>query len=476
MSNMPIVDELNKILKRNTVSFHVPGHKWGRGFLKGNKEFIDLIKADATEIDKLDNLHYPEGIIKQAQKLLSIAYKSKKSYFLVNGSTCGIQAALTSVLRQGDKVVVVRDCHLSVVNILALIGAEPVYVYPEYNKEFGIYAEVSPKVLEACIMDNSNIKAILITRPNYYGVCSDIEEIVKITKKYNKVLIVDEAHGAHLAFNKKLPACAMDFGVDITIQSAHKTLSALTQGAYLHVGSELIDIELLEYYLRVFQTTSPSYLIMASLDYAREQMERAGCELLSNLLINIDKFREKINKNNRMYYILDNVHLKGALLDRTKIVVGFKKSVITGYELLDFMNRRNIIAEMAGLNNIVFYCSINNNQNDFDDLFKALTESEREYIDRDELKINIFSVKTERPKARLKLGELRNYKVEKVTLEGSVGRISFSALTPYPPGIPIVCPGEEISYGIKEYFYEVIKSGGHVSGIDKDKVLVIIES
>jgi arginine decarboxylase len=212
----------------------MPGHKLGSGI---PEEFLSqLEKLDLTEIPGLDDLHNPSGVVCEAQELAAGAFGAEKSYFLVNGSTVGLHAAISAVCRPGQRLIAGRDSHSAVINGMLLAGVRPYYFMPEYSDSFGICTGITPREVERALSENTDAEAVLITRPNYYGVCCDIEEIAKIVHSRNKILIVDEAHGPHLVFNKRLPMCALEAGADICIQSAHKTLPAFTQGAYLHMA------------------------------------------------------------------------------------------------------------------------------------------------------------------------------------------------------------------------------------------------
>src|SRR3989339_18069 len=231
--NMPIYNAVTHYYKTNPTVFHMPGHKLGKGI---EKEFLkNLFKLDITEIYGTDNLNYPSGMIKEAEELASKAFGASRTFFLVNGSTVGIHAMIMTICKEKDKLIVSRDCHKSVINGMLLCGVTPIYVIPEFDEEFGIFTYIDPKKIQHLLIENQDAVGVLITRPNYYGVCSNIDEIARIVHKYNKILAIDEAHGSHLKFLEKLPKCAMNGNADICVQSAHKTLLAFTQGAYLHI-------------------------------------------------------------------------------------------------------------------------------------------------------------------------------------------------------------------------------------------------
>ena len=257
-----LVDALRQIKNENLVSFHMPGHKNNKDFFKEKLKTLDLIDMDITEIPGADHLHAPKSSIMNSQKKLSEYYQSYKSYFLVNGSTCGILSMIYATTKRNDKILVNRNAHQSVMNGIILNGLAPVYVMPAVDEKSGMILGITAKALEAQLMHHPEIVTVLLTYPSYEGICFDIKSISKIVKKYNCYLIVDEAHGSHLLSHEELPMSACESGADIVVQSAHKNLPAFTQGAFLHIYNESL-VASIEQYLKIFQSSSPSYLIMA---------------------------------------------------------------------------------------------------------------------------------------------------------------------------------------------------------------------
>lgn len=538
--NTPIYNKLRSYARGNIIPFHMPGHKMGRGF---PCEFLeDLVKFDITEIPGTDNLHFPDGIIKEAQELAAIAFGTDKTYFLVNGSSCGIHASIMSVLMPGDRILVPRDCHRSVIGGIMMAAANPVYINTEFDNFFGISTIIKPNTLEKALIDNPDVKAVIITRPNYYGICSDVQQIAKIAHSFGKILIVDEAHGAHLKFNKTLPVSAIEAGADISIQSAHKTLPALTQGAYLHVKSNMVDLERLEFTLRLLQTTSPSYIIMASLDIAREIIERFGDELLEELIQQTDWVRHAVSELEDIVPLDEDITRKllidksltgkklleegailredtaigelangnvaaNGLLDKTRLVFNTRNLGITGYTISQMLkDKYSIQIEMADMLNIVCICTIADNKSDFEILYKALSEivaiAKRELAseisgkminrvsdrtndrmgDRknnrinDKIGIEIQNIKElPMPKQGINLSEISRYKGKYVILNDAVGKVSRDFIVPYPPGVPVTCPGEIITKETIEYICDIIEQGGIVNGVDKNLLIDVID-
>ncbi len=472
----------------------MPGHKLAKGIPQELTQ--NLLQLDVTEVEGTDNLHYPEGIIKQAEELAAKAFGADKTFFLVNGSTCGIQAAIMSVCARGQKIIIGRDSHKSVVSGLILSGAEPIYVYPEYNCEFGITAAISAKSIEKSLRENPDAAAVLITRPNYYGICSDIEEISSIVHSFNKLLIVDEAHGAHLAFNSQLPPSALQHGADICIQSAHKTLPAVTQGAYLHVKGSRVDLDRLKFNLTMLQTSSPSYIIMSYLDIARELMVTEGEARLDALIDNVEWFKHEI-ENYHTYKVLSNKHIGNlgakASHDPTRLVINVSKLGINGYCAEKILREKfKTQVEMADNQNLVFITTIADNNGTFSRLLEAMkglaevnfqadfaTNYHQPGITKNVSTYPGDILHTEKSICKelsMKKLPYEAYAAQKeeILLQESKGRICAGIVTPYPPGIPILYPGEIIEQYQIQYITAIIEAGGKVNGIDDNKSIRVI--
>ncbi|MDF2987895.1 MAG: Orn/Lys/Arg decarboxylase major region [Eubacterium sp.] len=506
--NTPIYNYLRKYAEENINIFHMPGHKLGSGVPQELAQ--DLLQLDLTEVEGTDNLHYPEGIIQEAQELAARAFGADRTFFLVNGSTCGVQAAIMSVCARGQKLIVGRDAHKAVASGLILSGAEPVFVYPEFNEEFGISAEIKPEAIENALCANPDAAAVLITRPNYYGICSDIEKICSLVHSYGKILIVDEAHGAHFAFNDRLPQSALKHGADICIQSAHKTLPALTQGAYLHVKDERVNTDRLASTLSMLQTSSPSYIIMSYLDIARELMEEEGGTKLDKLIDTNARFREELEKTN-VYKVLTggSVGIK-TIHDPTRLVVNIRKLGMSGYEadrILRDKYRTQI--EMADNENLVMITTVSDSRDNLERLLQALKElSLAQSLDKEEAgrgahpgileSHNLREILREKYKKTAehqsagidmenrgvhsenlfarKPWEAYYAQKEQVSMEESCSRICADIITPYPPGIPLLYPGEIITASCIKYITDILDAGGKVNGIGYNKSIRVIRN
>lgn len=440
----------------------MPGHKLGKGipyrFLK------DLHLLDMTEIPGLDNLHFPDGVIKEAQELAAKAFGADHTSFLVNGSTCGVHAAILGLCKPGDRLIVSRDCHKSVIGGMMLAGVKPIYIQPEYDSLFGVSSILLPSRVEQAIKDNPDAVGVFITRPNYYGICSDIAAISDLVHSHNKILIVDEAHGAHLKFSPKLPCCALDAGADVCIQSAHKTLPALTQGAYLHIKGTRVDVERVKFVLRLIQTSSPSYVIMSFLDIARAIMEEHGSELINSLLDGISWFETMISDNTG-FKVLSMQPLPSGQIDKTRIAVNVRNTGKTGFYIDNILRSEyNIQVEMADLFNVVCISTIADGIKEFESLYFSLNEIDKRFKNSVRLPdINIS--KSEIPIQAVALDKVMQCKYGTFKLTEAAGKVSRGIITPYPPGVPVVCPGEVITQHSIQYLINVIEAGGTVNGV-----------
>lgn len=469
--NVPLYKAVMQYSRSNPAPFHMPGHKLGKGIPKEFLKNLELL--DVTEIRGTDNLHYPEGPVKEAQMLAAEAFGADRTYFLVNGSSCGIMAAILALCRPGDKIIVGRDCHKSVINGIILAGAHPVYIKPEFDNNFGISTVTLPSAIEKALDNFPDAVGVLVTRPNYYGVCSDIEKIAQVAHERGKIVVVDEAHGAHLNFSGRLPGSSIRLGADICVQSAHKTLPAFTQGAYLHVRSQRVDLEKLEFNLRILQTTSPSYIIMVMLDIAREIMAKSGKSLIDNLLDEIGIFRERINRLENVE-MLSKDDIIGGDYDETRIVLNFRKTGITGFDADRILrDEYNIQIEMADFYNAVCIATIADRKEDFERLCSAVSEISSRFAGNSSLPGNIIR-ELRMPKLVLNPKEAVMNKSERVALDRAVGRICTSVVTPYPPGIPVICPGEMVTEDIVEHVYTILKAGGAVNGLGANGEICVV--
>lgn len=445
---MPVLDGLMKYVSEGITPFHMPGHKNNkRDFEELELIRENLYRIDNTEVPGLDNLHMPEDIILKGQRMAARAYGADESFFLVNGSTCGIYSMILGLTKPGDKIILQRNCHRSVYMACFMGDLNPVYINPETLGEFNIAAGLNISDVIETMDANRDAKAIVITYPTYHGICSDLERIVVEAHKRGMLVLVDEAHGAHLIFNKKLPKSAMECGADASVESLHKSTPALTQCSLLNLGKG-VDREQVRFMLRLFQSTSPSYVFMASIDASRHIMEDRGEALLDELLNNIYDFRESLSSMEG-YKLLNEEYIGISSinnLDPTKIVINSPY----GGKNLDNILRSDygIQVEMSDLNNITLITTVGDTQYDFEKLYLSLYDISKRF---NFINNKGFGGKIPSYKIAMNMREAYYRERRRVRLEDSEGFASAEMVAPYPPGIPILLPGEIITSDIIEY-------------------------
>ncbi|TDT60999.1 arginine decarboxylase [Fonticella tunisiensis] len=470
----PIFDALMEYYNRETIPFHVPGHKKGCGMDDKFKNFVgcNILSIDVTVFKLVDSLHHPTGPIKEAMKLAADAYGSDMAFISIHGTSGAIQAMILSVVGEGDKIIIPRNVHKSVTAGIILSGAIPVYMQPEIDKNIGIAHGVTPETVEETLRANPDAKAVLIINPTYYGVATDIKRIADIVHSYNIPLIVDEAHGPHLGFNDKLPISAMQAGADMCAQSTHKIIGSMTQSSFLQVRKERIDINRVQQVMNLLQTTSPSYPLMASLDVARMQIATKGRELLDRAIELAQYARAEINKIPGLYCFGEEILGKpGAYaFDPTKITVTARGLGLTGYELDQMLaNEYHIQMELSDLYNILAVGSFGDTKEKMDSFINALGEISSKYYGTRPVKGEVLDVPGI-PERALTPRQAFNGKKKSIPLSESIGKISAEFLLAYPPGIPIVCPGEVINSEVIEYVKALKEANLYVQGTEDPDV------
>lgn len=470
----PLFDALKEYVDRETLPFHVPGHKKGLGMDEEFRSFIgdNAFKIDVTVFKLVDSLHHPTGPIKKAQELAADAYGADAAFYSMHGTSGAIQAMIMSVVSQGDKIIIPRNVHKSITAGIILSGAVPVYMQPELDRTLGIAHGVSPETVKETLEANPDAKAVLIINPTYYGVATNIEEIVEIVHSYDIPLIVDEAHGPHLKFNEKLPMSAMEAGADICAQSTHKIIGAMTQASLLQVRGERVSIPRVKQMLSLLQTTSPSYVLMASLDCSRRQIAINGTELLDKSIELASYVRTEVNKIPGFYCFGEEVlGVDGAYsFDPTKITISCRDLGITGYDLdMILSNKYHIQMELSDLYNVLAVGSFGDTQEGMDKLLDALREISEDYYGEGK-RLSDFLDIPEIPKQILLPRDAFYSDKVSVKISESVGMTSGEFLMAYPPGIPILCPGEVITQEIVDYVYELKRVGLYVQGTEDSEV------
>ena len=444
-----------KLRKNDKIPMHMPGHK------RNGKKFSylrDFSGIDITEIEGFDNLHSANGILKKSMEEAAKLRGADRAFYLINGSTCGILAVICAAVKKDDTVIMARNCHKSVYNGVNLAGAKPVFVYPENSSKYGIFGSINPSDIEQKIKENPDAKLIIITSPTYEGVISDIEKICKIAHKRNIPVLVDAAHGAHLGFGN-FPKDAIKLGADAAVESLHKTLPSLTQTAICYVSGSLIDKDAVSEKLAVFETSSPSYILLSSIDGCVNELKMHGKAIFGEWEEILGEFYNDVAvlKNIEILTNGDNEFFD---IDKSKIVL-FPKNQ-SGAELAEGLRKCGIEPEMTAPDYVICMTGAGETRKNLKKLAKALTK-----IDKGKVCINgINRLSAEKGNACFEKGEF--CKIEK-----AVGRISAGYLWAYPPEVPILVPDEEITEDTVSKICKYKRNGLSLFGdISGDKIPV----
>lgn len=468
MNKAPLLEELLKYKSENNLILSMPGNKSGKGFLRdelGKRLKDSLGDLDITEVDPLDNLHNPEGVIKEAQELLAKTYKVKKAYFLVNGSSSGNLAAIFSAFKEGDEVLVERNCHKSIYNALILRKLKVIYIDAVVDDNLGIFLPPKEEEINNALKKAKDPKGIILTNPNYFGIYYDLQKTIEKLRKEGLKVIIDSAHGAHFGFNEKLPKSMATLG-DYVVVSAHKTLPSLTQGAFLLVNS--MD-DSIEFYLKAFMTTSPSYLIMASLDYSRYYLDNYAKEDYDNLIERAEKYRKDINLLNKVYIVSNKDIEENYNIDKSRYLMTVEEGY-SGHKLLEYLRSKKIQSEMSFSKGVVLILSPSNTDKDFQKIYLAIKELNMDILKTEE---SIVEFSKSYPEKVLEPYEVFNFKYKYINLNESIDKISKEFIVPYPPGIPVVCPGEKITSEVIDILMSYINNNLSVIGIENNMIKVV---
>ncbi|GAB4317925.1 MAG: arginine decarboxylase [Phototrophicales bacterium] len=483
-NRMPFLESLLAERNRWQTSFHMPGHK-GRlplhpmmeDLLGGNPQPADLVEINGI----LDYLHSPKGALKQSQELAAAAYGADHTFFLINGSTVGNIGAVMSVSSTGQRVIMARASHRSVYSGVVLSGAMPVYIEPEYHPQVGSPLAVRAEVVQQLLNENDHVVAVHITSPNYYGVISDTARIAQITHQQGAVLLVDEAHGSHLNFHEALPESATRLGADMIIQSTHKTQGALTQGSMLHCNDHgLVNLGRVAQVLALLQSSSPSSLLLASLDAARMQMATQGHALLDHVITLAQQAREAIRMIDGLWCYGDE--LVGTVgvyaYDPTKLIIRTTDAGYTGYEAYDKLRyEHGIDAEFSDLRQVICSVTIGDTEESINKLIKALQAIAAEARPAKKPQAEV-APPAGLPQLVISPREAYFAKSRPVPIQDAVGEVIAENIIPYPPGIPLLVPGEVMEHQHLAYLEYIMKQGSGVVGPeDKSlrKVRVVVQ-
>ena len=462
----PLVSALQQCADRKNAAFHTPGHKRGQGISDLHRQLFGaaVFRADLPELPDLDNLFAPEGVILQAQALAADAFGAERTWFLANGSTCGIQAAILATCGPGDKLVLPRNAHTSAIAGLILSGAVPIYVSPPYSSDWDIPLGVSPETIDQALTAHPDAKAVLVVSPTYHGVCSDLAEIAALTHAHSLPLIVDEAHAPHFAFHPELPKSALAAGADIAVQSAHKVLSAFTQAALLHMQGDRIDRARLSQSLQLTQSTSPSYLLLGSLDAARQQMATDGQSSMARTLLLADQAAQALSQLPGLRVLQPQWPKTpiGVLGDRTRLTVDVSALSITGFEADDLLHTSlSVTAELPALRHLMFIVSLGNTQGDITQLITGFKQLCWQHSPMPPSPYPPTPSSLHLPLSPRQAFFASHHRLPTAQ---AVGHICAETICPYPPGIPTLMPGELISKEAIAYLQAVLRAGGHLTG------------
>jgi lysine decarboxylase len=459
----PLFTGLKKHWEKLPISGHVPGHKYGRVFPDMASDYFEgILKLDATEITGLDDLHDPEGMIEEAQALAADLYGAEATFFLVNGSTAGNLAMILASCPRGSRVLIQRNCHKSILNGLELAGAEPVLLSCEMDNSLGVAASVSVKQLEKTLKSTDRLSAVILTNPNYYGLSMDLERIIQKVHEYDIPILIDEAHGAHFVAGVGFPASALELGADMVVHSAHKTLPAMTMGSFLHVQGDLIKKEQVAYYLRMLQSSSPSYPIMASLDLARYYLASLKQKGTGELLKDNNFIREEIAKLEGIEIVAPECSTMKA--DPLKLTLRSTRG-LSGYDLQGLLEKEGVFVELADPQNvlIILPLAVYGSKHD---MIEGIAQALKDVTEHDGIETcsSLPSFPGEVSQLAVPLGQQQDYSTVKRELEDAVGEVAAESIIPYPPGIPVLLKGEKISQQAVDYILRIRALGARFQG------------
>lgn len=474
----PLVDAIRHCANQDNAAFYTPGHKRGQGISNIHRQLLgeQVFRADLPELPDLDNLFAPEGVILRAQQLAADAFGAEQTWFLANGSTCGIEAAILATCGPGDKIILPRNVHSSAISGLILSGAVPIYITPDYSGEWDLSLNVQPAEVQAALSKHPDARAVLVVSPTYHGICSNLEAITHHAHTYNIPLIVDEAHAPHFAFHPALPPSALSSGADIAIQSAHKVLSAFTQSALLHTQGHRVNRHRISQCLQLTQSTSPSYLLLGSLDACRQQMAVDGFSLMAKTLALSDSAFEALTA-------IDGLQvLQPEEGDRTRLTVDVSALGLTGFAADEILHERfSITAELPTQRHIMFIVSLGNTSEDIKNLVNGFQQLCQLHPTTQKTPLS-YHHSTKHTRARPSQVTAENIPPFAISLPSTtprqaffapkvsvdiheaVGRICAETICPYPPGIPTLLPGEPVTLDAINILQAILKSGGTLTG------------
>ncbi|MFD2628246.1 aminotransferase class I/II-fold pyridoxal phosphate-dependent enzyme [Oceanobacillus kapialis] len=473
----PLFSGLLDHIRKHPTQFHIPGHKQGKAVEPSFRDFLgeNAFKMDLINIEPLDDLHHPNGIIKEAQDLAAEAFGADYTFFSVQGTSGAIMTMVMSVCNPGDKILVPRNVHKSVTSAIIFSGAVPVFIHPELDPVLGISHGITPRAVRHALEAHPDAKAVLVINPTYFGIAADLESIVEIAHLHDIPVLVDEAHGVHIHFHIDLPLSAMQAGADIAATSVHKLGGSLTQSSVLNLKGERISHERVQTVLSMLTTTSTSYILLASLDTARKQLAISGKSRIDQAIKLANKARKAINELQFIYCTGEEVIGSEAAyhFDPTKLIISIKDLGITGYDAEVWLrNNFNIEVELSDLYNILCIITPGDSTETIEKLLIALGQLEetmRPLSSKKDVQVTIPEI----PRLALAPRDAFYAETEVIPFNTAAGRISAESIMVYPPGIPIFIPGEIITNENIEYIWKNVEAGLPVQGLQDETLQTI---
>lgn len=466
----PLFTGLLNHAKKNPIQFHIPGHKKGAGIDPEFREFIgeNALSIDLINIGPLDDLHQPKGMIKEAQDLAAKAFGADHTFFSVQGTSGAIMTMVMAVCGPGEKIIVPRNVHKSVMSAIVFSGAVPIFIHPEVDKELGISHGITTDSVEKALKQHPDAKGVLVINPTYFGISADLSQIVEIAHSFNVPVLVDEAHGVHIHFHEELPLSAMQAGADMAATSVHKLGGSMTQSSILNVREGLVNVNRIQGILSMLTTTSTSYLLLASLDVARKRLATEGHLLIEKTIELANQTRNAINEIEYLHCIGPEILGRKATFDYdpTKLIISVKKLNLTGYDVEKWLRQKyNIEVELSDLYNILCIITPGDSEVETGTLLQALKELSEEFKHQagdseKEVKVLLPDI----PVLAIAPRDAFYSETEIVPFEKSAGRIIAEFIMVYPPGIPIFTPGEIITEDNLAYITKTLEVGLPVQG------------
>ncbi|MFZ7942146.1 MULTISPECIES: aminotransferase class I/II-fold pyridoxal phosphate-dependent enzyme [Bacillaceae] len=474
----PLFSGLVAHARKNPIQFHIPGHKKGAGMDPEFRQFIgeNALSIDLINIGPLDDLHHPKGMIKEAQELAAEAFGADHTFFSVQGTSGAIMTMVMAVCGPGDKIIIPRNVHKSIMSAIVFSGAIPVFIHPEIDRELGISHGITTDAVEKALEQHPDAKGVLVINPTYFGISADLKKIVEIAHSYNVPVLVDEAHGVHIHFHDDLPMSAMQAGADMAATSVHKLGGSMTQSSILNVKEGLVSAKHVQSILSMLTTTSTSYLLLASLDVARKQLATKGKALINRTIQLAQSIRKRINEIDHIHCIGEEILGSKATFDYdpTKLIISVKELGLTGYEVEKWLREKhNIEVELSDLYNILCIITFGDTEKEAALLVNALKELAAEYKDQAGKIEPVEVLLPEIPILALTPRDAFYAETEVIPFAESEGRIIAEFVMVYPPGIPIFIPGEIITEENLHYIRENLEAGLPVQGPEDDEIKFI---